>query len=632
MRIFHYIVPFALALVALVISGCGASRSNRDGGPGTCPPGCKQCDPQGVCHDCGSPGQDVCNGSAVYHCNPNGTLGDQVKDCDVANGQMCNMGGCFSACEIAASSHSYIGCDYWPTTTLSSQLNPYFDFAVAVANPLTVGDVTQSAPAQITITRGANMVKTVTVMPGEVQTIVLPWVQELSQQPTCAYDINYGEVVCQTKMCNGPADCATGNCVMQNGEGHCGEGSMVVSDGAYHLVSSIPVTVYQFSPLQFEKPENKQTCTDSPANGKNCHSYSNDASILLPTTALHNDYVVVSRQTFSLSESLGFQSFTNAIPGFFAVVATEDNTTVNVTYSANVQPGKGVTAQAPGSMATYTLNKGAVLEVVSKKANSPCANTASEMLPNGATATYCDLGKNYDLTGSLVSADKPVAVFGGHSCSFVPYNKWACDHLEEQITPLDTWGAKVAVVQTKAQVNGEPNIWRVVSGGDNNMIAFDPPAVAMGKTMNKGEYMEFTARNGFLVTGSAPLAVGQYMVGENFTAQGTTVGDPSLGLGVPVEQYRTTYDFITPDTYTKSYVNIIAPPGIHLLLDGNDPAAMWNAIGTSNLSFTQLELKPGAHHVVSTDSLTFGIVVSGIANYTSYLYVGGQNLNQINPG
>ena len=56
-----------------------------------------------------------------------------MKTCDVAMKQRCVMGQCLSPCEVAASSHSYIGCEYWPTTTVTAQLNPYFDFAVVVA-------------------------------------------------------------------------------------------------------------------------------------------------------------------------------------------------------------------------------------------------------------------------------------------------------------------------------------------------------------------------------------------------------------------------------------------------------------------------------------------------------------------
>ena len=65
---------------------------------------------------------------------------------------------------------------------------------------------------------------------------------------------------------------------------------------------------------------------------------------------------------------------------------------------------------------------------------------------------------------------KPVALYGGHSCSFVPYNKWACDHLEDQIFPLGTWGQHYLAAQTPAQVMGEPNLFRVISGSNARAV------------------------------------------------------------------------------------------------------------------------------------------------------------------
>ena len=62
-----------------------------------------------------------------------------------------------------------------------------------------------------------------------------------------------------------------------------------MSDAAYHLVSTLPVTVYQFSPLQFEKPQTAM-CMDQLPMGNTCHSFTNDASILLPSTALKDPF------------------------------------------------------------------------------------------------------------------------------------------------------------------------------------------------------------------------------------------------------------------------------------------------------------------------------------------------------
>lgn len=578
--------PFLLAS-ALLMAACTVGRNPvrpPDGGGtvnGKCPAGCTStCDNRGICRDCPS-GATVCRGAGeVVTCNGDGTFGAVQQTCRVDTGEQCVNAQCVSACEVAAATHSYIGCDYWPVTTINSELDTLFDFAVAVANPAVVGDVVQGQPATVTVTRAGKQVAQKIVQPGTVEVITLPWVAQLAQ--------------------NG-VDTPTSN---------------LLKDGAYHLTSTLPVTVYQFSPLQFEKPYTSG-CNDPQgiSTGK-CHSYTNDASILLPATALKGEYVVIARQTFAVRSS--------ALPGFFAVVGTEDNTQVKVTYSAFTEAGSGVTAASPGQQATYTLNKGTVLQVLSKRAATPCTRTSSD-----SSGSYCDMGPKYDLTGTRIASDKPVAVFGGHACSFVPYDKWACDHLEEQLLPLETWGQKVIVAQTEPQVANEPNVWRVVSGTDGNHIEFEPASVSKAADLNAGQYVEFVATGAFQVTSSGRVAVAQYMVGENYFGQtgGTNVGDPALGLGVPVEQYRNSYDFLTPTTYLKSYITVIAPPQINLQMDMKPLAMKFTAIGTTGYSYARMQVQPGAHHI--TGDAKFGITVSGIGDYTSYLYVGGQNLNDV---
>src|SRR5207244_2843922 len=110
-----------------------------------------------------------------------------------------------------------------------------------------------------------------------------------------------------------------------------------------------------------------------------------------------------------------------------------------------------------------------------------------------------DFGKQYDLTGTHIDADKPIAVFGGHSCAFVPYNKWACDHLEEQLIPLATWGATSLAVQTPMATQSDPNIFRVISGTPMTTVTFDPP-VNKPVTLGVGDWVEVIVNGGFAVS------------------------------------------------------------------------------------------------------------------------------------
>ena len=45
-----------------------------------------------------------------------------------------------------------------------------------------------------------------------------------------------------------------------------------------------------------------------------------------------------------------------------------------------------------------------------------------------------------DLTGTKVTTNKPISLFSGHECAFIPYSVRSCDHLVEQIPPTELWG------------------------------------------------------------------------------------------------------------------------------------------------------------------------------------------------
>ena len=97
--------------------------------------------------------------------------------------------------------------------------------------------------------------------------------------------------------------------------------SKLTVDGAYRVRSDHPVTVYQYNLLYADA--------------------SNDASLLLPVNAWTGEYVVASYPHAAI----------NNYPGFYAIVAREDGTTVTLSPSATgtkVQAGAGVGADGIG--------------------------------------------------------------------------------------------------------------------------------------------------------------------------------------------------------------------------------------------------------------------------------------------
>jgi hypothetical protein len=171
---------------------------------------------------------------------------------------------------------------------------------------------------------------------------------------------------------------------------------------------------------------------------------------------------------------------------------------------------------------------------------------------------------------------------------------------------------------------------RVYSDSDDNRITFTP-AVHEPVTLDKGKFVEFVVKKDFHVFGSEAILVAQFLLGQDYEGRDSAgsygKGDPSLSLGEPVEQWRKRYAFLTPETYTDNYVNIIARTKQLVLLDGRAVSG-FDPIEGTKMSTARVPIMGGEHRVESAQ--TVGIVVYGYAPYTSYMMPGGLDLQPIN--
>lgn len=554
----------------------------------------------GACVTC-RPNTRYCDGEVIRDCSADGMVSTVVDSCDLEGGETCLGGECVSLCAQAEDQNSYIGCEYWPTTTANPFLDASFnnDFGVVVHNDNLV-------TAYVTITKAGSQVAQETIPAGELKVI------QLAFDPTL------------------------------RGSRNGGVNSALVDGGAHHLVSSVPVTVYQFNPLNYKLDV---ACQEEMFSTAPCYSYTNDASLLLPAHVLSTNYMVMSWPTTGAQQRVqGIPGPLNLNPGFVTIAAIEDNTTVTVNFTANTSAGNNVGGYSPGSTDQFTLNRGQVLQIMSDTPSSCTGTTAEDADCQGrdGSCTYCNMETDYDLTGTRIQSSAPVAVFGGHVCTFIPFNKWACDHLEHQMIPSETWGKEFIVARTEPQwpADPEPNVIKIMSRENNNTISFHPSGVHSQVNLNAGQYVEFETTEDFHVTATEPTMVAQYTVGQNYyTLDKDYHGDPAFAIVVPFEQYRYSYTFLVPETMSYNFVNIVAQIGTggggdpSIYLNG-DPVSFANAspIGASGYGVVRIDLTdhPTNHHTV-TGAQPFGIMVYGFARYTSYFYPGGMNLEYISP-
>jgi hypothetical protein len=484
-----------------------------------------------------------------------------------------------ASCSDAAAAKSYVGCDYWPTVT-GNNVWSIFDYAVVVANA-------GYEPADVTITGPNSTNQTGTVAPGSTQKFYLPWVTSLKGPDSNG---------------DGAATAMTAS-VLQKG-------------GAYHLVSSVPVSVYQFNALEYKPaggPQGKDwnACPNDTAASVQCFSYSNDASLLLPSTAMTNNYRVMGQK--------GWSSYGTPLMGpSFTVTATANGTVITVKTSPTSQilAGGAIPAQTGTGQFNVALDAGDVAEFVGQP------------------------GDQDDFSGSLVTAQDaqhPVQVITSLPCIDQPTGTPACDHIEESVFPAETLGQHyVVTVPTGPHGNVVGHIVRIFGNVDGTTLTYNPSKPSgCPTTLNAGDVVDCgQVANDFEVKGNNAFGVFSGMLGGQLLDPGnysTAEGDPSQSFSVAVEQYRTAYVFLAPSDYDTSYVDVVGPPGANVTIDGSSIGS-FTPIGSSGYGVVRYQLgvgNAGAHSLQSDKPV--GIQVMGYGQYTSYQYPGGSDLQAIAP-
>jgi hypothetical protein len=497
-----------------------------------------------------------------------------------------------TTCEEAAMLRSYVGCDYWPTV-VANDVWSVFDFAVVVANAGT-------APAAVTITGPGGLSQSKSVQPNSLQKFYLPWVPNLKSWKD--------------------ADTCGDSAPLQ--------ASVVAKAGAYHLVSSLPITVYQFSALEYASrggPPGKdwsscpglQKCTepDGTMTVIGCYSFSNDSSLLLPSTAMTGNYRVAGFPGQSFVDPMGMMPPMPQMGSYFAVTATANSTHVSVQLSAkgDVLAGGAIPATPGGGVIQLTLDAGDV-----------------GLFAGG-------VGDTFDLSGSLVSADQPIQVISGSPCAEIPEGTPACDHLEQSVFPAETLGKRYFVTApTGPDGLGVERVVRLYGNVDGTTLTYLPSVTGCPATLDAGQVADCGVVQGdFEVTGTHEFAVGSFMLGGSVIDPVGGLGDPSQSFMASVEQYRTKYVFLAPNDYVVNYADIVVPMGTQVALDNvmlpaSRVAAIGDGFGILRVPLEAFNPTGGGSHVLLA-SAPIGLQVLGYGSFTSYQYPGGLNLKHIAP-
>ena len=234
-----------------------------------------------------------------------------------------------------------------------------------------------------------------------------------------------------------------------------------------------------------------------------------------------------------------------------------------------------------------------------------------------------------DLSGSKITTNKPISLFSGHECAFIPHSTRSCDLLMEQIPPTELWGTTYYFAPLANRVSYTIKIIAAYNSTDVDIYCNN---TVNSYTINAGIFIEVTYHNQEFcgVNANDKVLVVQFSLSYNSDLK----GDPMMTL-VPATTHYTsniissTFQPSMGNVSYKHYINIVVfasfyqPEMISVTYGGGLKQSLasqnWVPIISRNVTKAYACQVTISHNVFevahSNDSALMTVVVYGFAVY-----------------
>jgi len=242
------------------------------------------------------------------------------------------------------------------------------------------------------------------------------------------------------------------------------------------------------------------------------------------------------------------------------------------------------------------------------------------------------IGSSRDLTGTRIVTNKPVSVFSGHECGYVPSSSYSsCGHLIEQIPPITYWGKTYYI----APLQGRSGYTiRVLAAYNLTEVITDCNYAKNFYTINAGNSFTTTHQSYCVIHSNKEILVAQYSHGYEYDRR---TGDPMMMLVPAIAHYSNEINLSRISSkYYSNYINIIVlkeyfqPSMMHLMkgkVSRSLQSQSWSTIKFNQVTlayYTQLHVPNSARKIVhTTTNALISAVVYGLGSGIGYGHSGG---------
>ncbi|XP_056002662.1 IgGFc-binding protein-like [Ostrea edulis] len=308
-----------------------------------------------------------------------------------------------------------------------------------------------------------------------------------------------------------------------------------------------------------------------------------DGSLIIPTSKLSTKYLISTTEPYKINRDFYSQ---------FAIGALFDGSNINVTFKMK--------KEVPLSLPDGSYTDGDVCSIAL-----------------GRLETF-QVRHTTDLTGTLITSSKPIAVFSGHRCQALK-SKY-CSHMVTQLPPTNELD-KDYIVPTF--YNNEATLIQVVSEHTSTVI------LTVGDRqstwyLNERDFKNVEVKSGEItvIVSDQPVLVSGFGMGVPYDSYMTVIPG--------VHQYLDFYKITVPAGYTENYICVIIPMDYktNLRINGlrvNQYKVVYESskvLNTTTYVIYTFEVEAGTFLLSTSDHSAFGLIVYGHRNIDGYSFAG----------
>ena len=331
--------------------------------------------------------------------------------------------------------------------------------------------------------------------------------------------------------------------------------------------------------------------------GQSYRSHTTDTYLALPTIKFNT----IKEYTYYAMSVYSPNSYSSIL-----IVGTEDGTKISLKFTSSFYVyAQGYRYVSSGSSYSFTINRLQTMYIYPYYAR-------------------------YDLSGTKIVTNKPVSVFSGHQCAYVPYQHGSCGYLIEQIPPTIYWGKVhyVAPLATRRSYT-----LKVLAAHDATRVIIYCNDTAQSHTLNEQGHTTMTLNNQeyCAVHSNNEILVAQF--------SGKNGEDPSMTLLSSSNNFASKFQFSTFHltsnlAYSPNFVIVMAeyyqPDMIYLIRDGAKRSLgteIWTPIRVKNVVeayATKVAVLSSIVEIIHSNIMaSMSTIVYGVSARIGYIHPGG---------